>query len=229
MNANAYELLALCMRYVFAAIMALILLRAWKITLVDGQRATKLRRLSPETGIVGEFLVIDGHERSRNGMHYPVILEGTIGSDRRNDIRLRSSSVRRRHAIFQMTGDGLFVRGHAGGKLRDGFGRVVKEITLRDGDFVTIGGIRLMLVLSGAQNPHESPAERKERRPHSGPMGRRYEAPPVEPGISREGEDLFEVATDRIPRRAAPRHSNDLFEPDSDGDVFYDYDEYDDC
>ena len=74
MSANAYEILALAMRYVFAALMVLIVLRAWRISVIDSRRATKLRRLSPDTGSIGEMLVVNGSERARPGMHYPVTL-----------------------------------------------------------------------------------------------------------------------------------------------------------
>ena len=123
MSANAYELLALAMRYVFAGLMLLIVLRAWRISAIDSRRAARLRKLSPDTGIIGEMLVVNGSERARPGMHYPVTLEGSIGSGRRSDIRVRHSSVRSRHAIFQMTDNGLFVRGHAQARIRDGHGR----------------------------------------------------------------------------------------------------------
>ena len=234
MSANAYELLALCMRYVFAALMVLILVRAWRITLVDGHRATKLRRLSPETGIIGEFLVMDGHERSRNGMRYPVILEGSIGSGRRADIRLRSSSVKSSHAVFHMTEDGLYIRGRARCKLRDGFGRSVKELTLRDGDLITIGSVRLMLVFSGTDAPRRMPVEHIEHA-HVRPERAQRVPPVIEPGISRGGDDLFEVA-DNIDDRDLPsvRSARERQRaPERDGedpsDVFYDFDEYDDC
>ena len=68
MNSNVYELLALGMRYVFAALMVLIVIRAARITAVDSRRARRLRRLSPQTGLVGEMLVVDGGERARSGM-----------------------------------------------------------------------------------------------------------------------------------------------------------------
>ena len=165
-SSNLYELLALAMRYVFAALMVLIVLRAARITAVDSRRARRLRRLSPQTGIVGEMLVMDGGERARPGMRYPVTLEGAIGSSRRADIRLRHSSVRARHAFYQMTDDGLFVRSHAGARIFDDLGRGVKEIVLADGDCVMIGRVKLMLVLSGAD------AESVVRRAH-----RRHECP----------------------------------------------------
>ena len=45
MSASAYEILALAMRYVFAALMVLIVLRAWRLPAIDSARAKKLRRL----------------------------------------------------------------------------------------------------------------------------------------------------------------------------------------
>lgn len=155
MSANAYEVLALAMRYVFAALMVLIVLRAWRISAVDSQRAKKLRRLSPETGIIGEMLVVDGGERARPGMRYPVTLEGTIGSGRRADIRLRHSSVAGRHAYYQMTEAGLFVRGHAHSRVRDGAGTPQRELMLEDGDILRVGRVSLMLVLTEGGNAPE--------------------------------------------------------------------------
>ena len=169
MGANAYEVLALAMRYVFAALMLLIVLRAWRITVVDSRRAGKLRRLSPETGIIGEMLVVDGSERARPGMHYPVTLEGAIGSARRSDIRIRHSSVRTRHALYQMTDDGLFVRSHAGARMRDGFGRPAKELLLHDGEILRVGSVALMLVLTDADSAPEEINRRilRRRRPEN--------------------------------------------------------------
>lgn len=156
MSANAYEILALAMRYVFAALMVLIVLRAWRISAVDSQRAAKLRRLSPDTGIIGEMLVVSGGERAKPGMRYPVTLEGTIGSARGADIRVRHSTVRGRHAIYQMTEEGLFVRGHANARIRDGLGRPARETLLQDGDILRVGGVALMLVLvDGGGEPEE--------------------------------------------------------------------------
>lgn len=168
MSANAYELLALAMRYGFAALMVLIVLRAWRITVVDSRRAAKLRRLSPDTGIIGEMMVVNGSERARPGMHYPVTLEGTIGSSRRSDIRIRHSTVRPRHAIYQMTDEGLFVRGHANARLRDGHGRLARELLLRDGEILRMGQVGLMLVLTEADNaPEEMNRSILRRRRHA--------------------------------------------------------------
>jgi len=172
-SANAYEILALAMRYVLAGLMVLIVLRAWRISMVDSRRATKLRRLSPDTGIIGEMLVVNGSERARPGMHYPVTLEGAIGSARRADIRVRHSTVRGRHAIYQMTDEGLFVRGHANARIRDKFGRGARELMLQDGDILRVGDVALMLVLTdGGSEPEEMNRRVLRRR-----MRSRHELP----------------------------------------------------
>lgn len=222
MSANAYELLALGMRYVFAFLMVVIVLRAWRITHVDSRRARKLRRLSPDTGIIGEMLVVNGGERARPGMHYPVTLEGAIGSGRRADIRVRHSSVRSRHAIYQMTNDGLFVRSHASARIRDGHGRVLREITLRDGEILRIGQVALMLVLTDADAAPEEINRRVKRRrsEHAAPEA---------------GEDFAENYDDGIFETEPEPEIDDLFMSnpagsfgfDGDYDDTADYDDFD--
>lgn len=66
--------------YVFAALMLWIVWRAGRGAAVDSRRAARLRRLSPMTGLCGEMVVLEGDERARRGMRYPVIREGTLGS-----------------------------------------------------------------------------------------------------------------------------------------------------
>lgn len=164
MSKGLYELLALFTRYVFAGLMVLIVARAWRITIVDSRRAKTLRRISPETGIIGELMVLEGNEKARRGMKYKVIREGQIGSARRTDVRIRHSSVRRRHAYFLLTEDGLKIRSHAGAPIRNEHGDSVKEIILRDGDSIGIGHVQLMLILSQAPESESIPVFRKKIR-----------------------------------------------------------------
>lgn len=192
MSTNAYELLALAMRYVFAALMVLIVIRAWRITFIDNRRAAKLRRLSPDTGIVGEMLVVNGSERARPGMHYPVTLEGAIGSGRRADIRIRHSTVRSRHAIYQMTEEGLFVRGHAHARIRDGHGRLARQLVLHDGEILRIGEVALMLVLTDAD------AAPEEIRPRILHRKRPLHDRPSAPDAPWDGEDTYEDDADDL-------------------------------
>lgn len=152
MSGEMYELVALGMRYFFAAIIVLIAARAWKISVVDSRRAKKLRRLAPETGLCGEFLVVTGDgRRAREGMRYPVIREGLVGSSRKADVRVKSPSVRRAHAFFDRTDAGLRVRTQGRARMYDGAGALRREAVLGDGDRVTFGKVELMLVLTDGQ------------------------------------------------------------------------------
>ncbi len=150
MSDGLYEILALAARYVFAAVMLLIVLRAARITLKDSSRAGRLRRLVPETGLSGELLVVEGDERARRGMRYPVIREGTLGSARASDIRVMSSSVRRKHARFELRDEGLAVIAREGARLLTADGRRARKLIARDGDSFFVGKVRLMLVLIDA-------------------------------------------------------------------------------
>ena len=193
MSEGLYELLALCARYVFAGLMVLIVARAWRITIVDSRRAKTLRRISPETGIIGELMVLEGDEKACRGMKYKVIREGQIGSARRADIRVRHSSVRRRHAYFLLTGEGLRIRAHAGAPLRDEQGRIVREIILKDGDSIDVGRVRLMLILSNAPEAgNVSPARRRR-------------------GISADSDSGFDTLDDELFTPDGFDEADDLF------------------
>jgi len=154
---GVYEIIALAARYAFAALMALIVLRAWRLTIVDSRRAQTLRRLQPETGISGELIVLEGDGQARRGMRYPVIREGMIGSSRGADVRVRNGSVRRKHAWFQLTAEGLLLRAREDAPIRDRHGRRMREMLLRDGDVFELGRVRLMLVLT--ESTADAPGE----------------------------------------------------------------------
>ncbi len=211
MNQSLYEVVALGARYVFAGLMVLIVLRAWRITIVDSRRARTLRRMSPQTGLSGELVVVEGDGKACRGMKYPVIREGMIGSSRRADIRIRHASVRRRHAYFQLTRDGLSIRTHAGAPMRDGRGRAVRALTLPDGGELSIGRVRLLLVLT--QAPDLASRPRRERR-----------------DVAEDGEaftDADALFGERpLPRREAGRltqpddaEANEWFDVDGDDDA----------
>ena len=175
MSSEIHELIVLTMRYVLTGLMVLIVLRAAYGTWKDSRRASTLRRLSPMTGLSGELVVLDGSGKARPGMHYPVIREGLIGSSRRADVRIRHASVRRRHAYFRVTDEGLMVRTHAGAKLCDGDGAPVKQITLRDGDSLLIGSVLVLVVLGVDSEPR-----RRLRRRKSEPEAEIYDDVPAE-------------------------------------------------
>ena len=116
----------------------------------NGRRAKRLRRLSPQTGLAGELVVMEGYGRVRRGMRYPVIREGTLGSGHAADVRVRHGSVRARHARFEMTDQGLLLTAAPGATLADAQGRRARKLLARDGDSFYVGSILLMLVLIDA-------------------------------------------------------------------------------
>ena len=221
MSANAYEILALAMRYVFAFLMLLIVLRAWRITSIDSRRARKLRRLSPQTGIIGEMLVVDGGERAKPGMRYPVTLEGSIGSAKTADIRVRHSSVRRRHAYYLMTEDGLFVRGHASARIRRDHGGLEREVLLHDGETLQLGKVSLLLVLSGADSAPEEIHRTvlRHRRAQTRPGENLPDDEAAIDSIFEAGESADEMFFSNPASCLNPQDFDDFDDP---------YDEYDD-
>jgi len=85
----------------------------------------------------------------RRGMLFPVIREGMIGRSRKADIRLRCNAVRNRHAYFEMTANGLLVRAAGSARIQGNAGRM-RAMMLTDGSVITIGRLRLMLILTDA-------------------------------------------------------------------------------
>lgn len=211
MSKSLYEVLALGARYLFAGLMLLIVLRAWRITLIDSRRAATLRRMSPQTGLSGELMVTEGDGQARRGMKYPVIREGMIGSSRRADIRIRHASVRRRHAYFQLSDARMHIRTHAGAPMLDGEGRPARSLALADGDALTLGRVSLMLILNGANAPAVLP---RDGRDEDG-----EEAPP-------DPDDLFRAQPVLRKAQAPPREKR-LGKP-IDVDEYFDVDDGED-
>ena len=206
MSQSLYEVLALGARYLFAGLMLLIVLRAWRITLIDSRRAATLRRMSPQTGLSGELMVVEGDGKARRGMKYPVIREGMIGSSRRADIRIRHASVRRRHAYFQLSDDRMHIRTHAGAPMLDGEGRPARSLALADGDALTLGRVSLMLILNGAdaaaaprRDGRDADSEEAPPDPddmfREQPVLRRVQAPPREKRLGKpiDVDEYFDV------------------------------------
>ena len=194
-----YEILALAARYFFAGLFLLIVLRAWRVTVRDARRARKLRRLSPQTGLSGELVVLEGEGRARRGMRYPVIREGTLGSARSADVRVRHPSVRPRHARFELTEEGLSLTAVSGAKLLDGDGERARKLLLRDGDCFTAGSVLLTLVLidaTGCAGDYEGQEDELFDAPISWP-------PRV--GEPREAGEDAPYPGEKRPRSRAPR------------------------
>ncbi len=94
MAAEWYELLSLLMRYVFAALGAVIVWRVYRWIRRDARQYDKDMRRLPDAGLVGEMVDLD------SGEAYPLPREGMIGSSRGCDIRVKRRDVFGRHATF---------------------------------------------------------------------------------------------------------------------------------
>ena len=146
MRSDWYTLLSMGMRYWFVAIAAIIVLRAWRATLRDTRRARVLRSWAPDTGAIGEIVVIGGGKGVRKGSRIPVPKEGLLGSSRRSDVRLKHSDVRRYHAHIEQRENGVLMETIGKAEIWLG-GRTGNKLLLRDGDKFMIGPLTLMLVL----------------------------------------------------------------------------------
>lgn len=146
MQSDWYTLLSMGMRYWFTAIAAIIVFRAWQATIRDTRRARVLRAWAPDTGAIGEIVVVSGGSGVRKGTRIPVPKEGLLGSSRRSDVRLKHPDVKRYHAHIEQRENGVLmeVMGRAEIWLA---GRTGQKLLLRDGDRFSIGGLALMLVL----------------------------------------------------------------------------------
>ena len=102
MSSEAYELLALLMRYVFVFIGLMIVWRSFRWLSRDARAYQKEMRALPDAGMIGEMVNL------YTGEAQPLPHEGTIGSSGKCDIRLKDRQVRACHARFEFEeGKGL--------------------------------------------------------------------------------------------------------------------------
>ncbi|MBR6954559.1 MAG: FHA domain-containing protein [Clostridia bacterium] len=101
MSSEVYQVLSSGLRYWFAALGLLIVLRSflwlWKDH-VDKHR--RLRRL-PDAGMIGEFVLLSGSGEYPPGTTLPVPREGTMGSVRGCDIPVPEAGLQRLHLDFR--------------------------------------------------------------------------------------------------------------------------------
>lgn len=152
MTSDLYALIALAARYWFVALIVALLFRGWRMTVADNRRAKLLREWMGQTGCVGELILNPG---SKKRVSYPIPREGVLGSAVSADVRIRHRDMQRAHAHFELREGGLLVKpiGHA--ELKVGGGFTGEAVFLEDGDVLTIGKLRLMLVLFDAPQEEE--------------------------------------------------------------------------
>lgn len=151
MNQDMYNILALIARYFFAALMVLIVIRGWRMTIRDNRRAKWLREQSPETSAVGQLIINPGNKRRQL---VSITSEGVLGSSRKADIRVKYKDILPLHAHIEAREGALLVRPLGQGRLALGDGEPSTEpLVARDGDVIRIGKQRLLVVLFEAAAP----------------------------------------------------------------------------
>ncbi len=150
-SAEIYDILSLAMRYVFAVMGLLIVLRAYRWLLADKkERKERLRHL-PDAGMIGEFIVLSGSGEFREGLSLPVPREGVLGALRSCDLVVPCRGVHHHHLDFVWQ-DGLGLCIHP----RSGCSAAVNQIPmttrsdpasapLRHGSFLQVGDALLRL------------------------------------------------------------------------------------
>ncbi len=110
MSQEAYEIVALALRYWFTFLGLLIMWHSFS-WLRKGRKHRKHRlEKLPDAGLIGELVVISGNNELETGMILPVPREGTIGSARICDVHLAVSGINPRQGDFRFkNGLGLMV------------------------------------------------------------------------------------------------------------------------
>lgn len=111
MSGDAYELLALLMRYVFVLLGALMLFRAYRWMRRDAKNYRREMRSLPDAGLIGEIVDL------RTGKSQPLPREGDMGASRECDIFVKGSGVTRHHVRFAFEeGKGVLITPSRRGK-----------------------------------------------------------------------------------------------------------------
>jgi len=218
LSSEVYALIALAARYWFVGLILVILFRGWRMTVADNRRAKLLREWMGQTGCVGELIANPGGKRR---VSYPIPREGVLGSAGKADVRIRHRDMRRAHAHFELREGGLLVRPLGRAQLSVGEGFTGEAVFLRDGDVLSIGKLRLMLVLFDApaepkagedewfevhEDPDAWPDEEPGRRGRRDDPGEWDEAP-----VKGRGR----AAGEKPGKRRAPAEPDDDFDEDA--------------
>lgn len=179
MTNDLYALIALAARYWFVALIVALLFRGWRMTVADNRRAKLLREWMGQTGCVGELIANPGSKRR---VSYPIPREGVLGSGFSADVRVRHRDVGRAHAHFELREGGLLMKPLGRAALSVGGGFTGEAVFLEDGDVLTVGKLRLMLVLFDAPAEEEDEDEWFEAEPGGAPEDEAddpFETPPA--------------------------------------------------
>lgn len=181
MASNAYEILALFMRYVFVLLGACFLLGIVRVLLRDRLHYQKEMKRLPDAGLVGKMVDLD------SGQTFMLPREGLIGTSKQSDVRLSGQGLLPQEARFAFVdGKGLKIVPEKGREvLLDGVPIEGSAYAL-NGSEIAIGNTLFSLhMLSGLPVP----------------QGRRASMPEVMPGS--EWTEIVPLPEDRIEGYAA--------------------------
>ena len=110
MSAEVYEVLSLGLRYWFAVLGLLIVLRSFLWLWKDHVEKHRRLRSLPDAGMIGELVVISEGGELAPGTTLPVPREGTMGDVRGCDIPIPGAGLQRLHLDFRwVNGQGLLI------------------------------------------------------------------------------------------------------------------------
>ena len=163
MSTEAYELLALGMRYWFALLGAVIVLRSFSWLQKDRRARKRALRQLPDAGMVGEIVWLDQNKA------FPLPREGVIGAARSCDIRIPARGVRARHALFRFVeGEGVRVTPLGRAQVFQAGEPLPAGAALTHGERVEIGGETLRVRLFAGLNVPRAMAFQPDEEPAPG-------------------------------------------------------------
>ena len=110
-----YSVVSGAMRFVFAFLGCLIVLRAFFWLRKDRRESHRRLRRLPDAGCIGEWVVLYGSDALPEGTCIPVTREGVLGSVRGCDIVLPCPGIKRAHLDFSFeNGVGLLITPRSG-------------------------------------------------------------------------------------------------------------------
>lgn len=177
MAGEAYEVLALLMRYVFVLLGVLVLWRAYRWMRRDARNYRREMRSLPDAGLVGEIVDLS------SGQSQPLPREGDIGASRECDVYVKSPGVMRHHLRFAFEeGKGVLLTPARRGNTLVSGNPLTAPVYALHGTQIQLGQSRLRLRLfAGLKVPSPAAAFQQD-------------APvpdPVLSGINEEEEDSF--------------------------------------
>ena len=115
MSSELYEVISLAARYLFSLLGVLIVLRAFLWLRSDHLEKRRRLRHLPDTGMIGELVVLDGAGYIQDGTCFPVPWEGILGFVRSCDVVVPCIGIRKRHLSFSFEPEtGLFIHPFSG-------------------------------------------------------------------------------------------------------------------